>query len=346
MKRLLSVALCALLTGCLIDPGEVLSTADLTIEVQNAADLKAHALEVVLLLPDGRTVTKHTERIAERTELLFEQGSVGEGRIALTLVALSEDGRELGCDGATVEVKRGDRISRVLQSTDSNPAHCGACNTTCDAERGSRICQGGACGPLICAPGFADEDGRLENGCEADTGCYPVSEGDEASCGNGIDDDCDGRIDCEDDGCNGHQRACAANAGCTGTQSWDCSAKAWTECVADTQAERTPELCSDELDNDCDGKTDCKDSDCNRLELFCHPPGTKCLGIRIWTCLTGSISLCQLTQFQTESSPESCSDGNDNDCDGKVDCEDPGCRGQACTEGSACCVEGRCGACN
>jgi hypothetical protein len=55
-----------------------------------------------------------------------------------------------------------------------------------------------------------------------------------------------------------------------------------------------PEICTNGIDDDYDGLTDCDDSDCARLEV--------CLG---------------------------CDDGLDNDGDGRADCSDPSCQNVA-----------------
>jgi hypothetical protein len=55
----------------------------------------------------------------------------------------------------------------------------------------------------------------------------------------------------------------------------------------------SPEVCSDGLDNDCDGLTDCDDvADCGIDPACCSP------------------------------APEICDDGLDNDCDAAIDCND------------------------
>ena len=67
--------------------------------------------------------------------------------------------------------------------------------------------------------------------------------------------------------------------------------------------------CSDGLDDDCDGRVDCDDSDCQELPLC--------------------------------SAETACDDDNDNDGDGYADCDDPGCNGiglceyfeQSCADG-------------
>jgi len=62
----------------------------------------------------------------------------------------------------------------------------------------------------------------------------------------------------------------------------------------DNCEETGPEICNDDIDNDCDGATDCRDDDCVDFPLCgdCTP------------------------------SDEVCNDGVDNDCDGLVDCDD------------------------
>ncbi len=63
--------------------------------------------------------------------------------------------------------------------------------------------------------------------------------------------------------------------------------------------------CSDGVDNDYDGRVDCRDDDC---PLFFD-------------------SACCSLAVSTEDGG-TCWDGLDNDCDGVADCEDPDCVGQ------------------
>jgi hypothetical protein len=66
----------------------------------------------------------------------------------------------------------------------------------------------------------------------------------------------------------------------------------------------TTEICNDGKDNDCDGKTDCNDSDCSGSS-YC---GGGCTPVK-----------------------ENCTDGKDNDCDALIDCADPNCaKNRAC----------------
>jgi len=125
-------------------------------------------------------------------------------------------------------------------------------------------------------------------------------------CDNGVDDTCDGRMDCEDASCLG--KACGAGTGflCDVAQTCTCGG------LGGTPEPKGEVSCSDGLDNDCNGKTDCADSACD---------GKICASNR--ACRNGSCTCLATTET-------SCSDGVDNDCDGKTDCEDPDCLEKAC----------------
>lgn len=97
-------------------------------------------------------------------------------------------------------------------------------------------------------------------------------------CDNGVDDDCNSRIDCDDSDCLGQSSCCSATP------------------------ENTQAVCGDSRDNDCNGKTDCGDLNCS-----------------------GTLACCARTG--AESTMASCTNGIDDDCDGQVDCVDPECAG-------------------
>ena len=106
----------------------------------------------------------------------------------------------------------------------SDPRCTGAGNTCGDVSGGT------CCGDLVCDPGE-------ECSCELDCGAAP---GSETSCTDGVDNDCDGDIDCADADCSGDP-ACA---GCSLGQVGD-------SCAADA------ECCSNKCKGPPGGKT-CK----------------------------------------------------------------------------------------
>ena len=96
----------------------------------------------------------------------------------------------------------------------------------------SDVCGGGSCTD-------ADNDNYFaESNCGTGVDCNDadasVNEGAVEVCDDGIDNDCDGMIDCSDNEC-------------------------------DSQCNPTsPEVCNDQIDNDGDRKTDCADRDCRK----------------------------------------------------------------------------------
>src|SRR5690606_35609762 len=96
------------------------------------------------------------------------------------------------------------------------------------------------------------------------------------------------------------------------------------------------EQCSDGKDNDCDGLVDAADPNC----FECQPgstgsqacnsglPGVCAGGTQVRTCGSngkwGAYGSCSAT-IKPGQQAEQCSDGKDNDCDGKVDAEDSDC---------------------
>jgi hypothetical protein len=77
----------------------------------------------------------------------------------------------------------------------------------------------------------------------------------------------------------------------------------------DSLCDRTvPEICSDGIDNNCDGKPDCLDPTC--AGKVCSASGKTCSG-------TACVTVC--------ASVENCADSIDNNCDGNVDCADSDC---------------------
>jgi hypothetical protein len=126
---------------------------------------------------------------------------------------------------------------------------------------------------------------------------YP---GTSEDCDDGIDNDGDTKVDCDDSNCGGDP-ACVEAEDCDdgidndGDGDVDCDD---SDCVGDPACPE-PEICDDRIDNDGDTKVDCADPDC------------------------AGNAACK----------EVCNDGKDNDGDTLVDCDDADCEGDpACHE--------------
>ncbi|MEM1413976.1 MAG: hypothetical protein AAGH15_03710 [Myxococcota bacterium] len=137
----------------------------------------------------------------------------------------------------------------------------------------------------------------------------------ETECTGRIDEDGDGLTDCADSDC------------------YDVP-----ECRAGGAPENNDEACSDWIDNDGDGVTDCEDPEC------AGPGLTVCLGSDpaggsapprpledegvppLTRDLTGDDLIGNAGDVMGENNDYLCSDGVDNDGDGRTDCADFGCR--------------------
>jgi hypothetical protein len=119
------------------------------------------------------------------------------------------------------------------------------------------------CVPEVCNDGLDNDcDGFVDcadSDCSANPSCGPVCMPE--VCNDGLDNDCDGFVDCVD-----------------------------TDCSADPACGPVcmPEVCNDGIDNDCDGLSDCADPDCSanpaclptdapdlkaeKIKLSCNPP--------------------------------------------------------------------------
>lgn len=187
------------------------------------------------------------------------------------------------------------------------------------------------------------DDGNTEDGDGCSSQCEVTTQ-----CSDGVDNDDDGRIDCEpgneDPGCfpdgNGGGGDCdeednteednieCGNGVLEGTEQCDdgntvsgdgCSAS----CQSTTQ-------CSDGIDNDGDGSTDCSDPGC----FTDGRGGGECIPSKDSEVDTAAPNP------QTPNQTTQCSDGVDNDGDGRIDCtignEDPGCFPNGMGGGGAC----------
>ena len=180
------------------------------------------------------------------------------------------------------------------------------------------------CGPPGCGDGVCTPPGESQCNCPYDCGVPSPGE----NCTDGIDNDCNGLIDCNDPFC-AQQQPCAAtfcpDGVCAPSEICTCS----IDCGPPPPVETN---CTDGLDNDCDGNVDCADSDCS---VPCCGDGT-CNPVELCSCPA------DCTPSAGEIPGSTCLDGIDNDCDGLSDCNDPDCATEspACSCGNFVCDPG------
>lgn len=144
----------------------------------------------------------------------------------------------------------------------SNPQHCGGCGMACAT---GEMCTEGRCGcPMAgtrCGDACVDlrsdprNCGTCGTACAADEACREgrcgCAGGDaERACDDTMDDDCDGRIDCNDDECLGATRRCE-DAGRPGVETCEAGGR-WSACQ--TGGSGMTEICGDGIDQDGDGE--------------------------------------------------------------------------------------------
>ena len=152
-------------------------------------------------------------------------------------------------------------------------------------------------------------------------------------CGDGIDNDENGKTDCADPGC-GNAANCTTETLCDdsvdndGDFKTDCDDPDCSEAVNCKSGDDTELICDDGNDNDSDGDTDCADSDCSS-NAVCLPEDncnddkdndsdgdTDCADS---DCSSNAVCLPE----------DNCNDDNDNDSDGDTDCADSDCASNA-----------------
>jgi hypothetical protein len=190
------------------------------------------------------------------------------------------------------------RFTDDVRYTCTSDADCGGDGYRCTARPGGA----GACclptGEELCGDGKDNDCDGLVDG--ADT--WPAE-----TC-NGLDDDCDGQVDESFDlmgdvaNCGVCGRACATGQVCLAGS-----------CLTPSESN-----CSDGIDNDMNGQTDCADRACN---LSSCGPGCQCQAL--------------------QKAERNCNDGIDNDGDLKTDCEDDNCAGAGCGDGGCVCQGNR-----
>ena len=218
--------------------------------------------------------------------------------------------------------------------------NCGTCGTSC---ADGLQCKGGQCVTPACAPGGPVDctQASCEHAvCDAAGGhCFNAVCAHETSCADGIDNDGDGLTDCKDPQCL--HRRCQNNGVCTRA----------AQCVV--------ENCTNGVDDNGDGLIDCQDAvackapasmaapaccgtawaDTSDDVHHCGGCGTDCSAGHSVDC--GSIA-CVAGSCRYGTAPNrtacaggvccggncvpdretSCTDGIDNNCDGRTDCQD------------------------
>jgi hypothetical protein len=180
----------------------------------------------------------------------------------------------------------------------------------------------------ICGNGIDDDgDGRadcLDSDCAQAPSCVDVPA--EVDCDDLRDDDGDGRTDCEDPDCAAASE-CTFETHCGDGVDNDLDGA--TDCDDSDCAARSPCVetwCTDGIDDDGDGATDCDDSDC--------AADPACVGATETNCTDGvdddgdGSTDCADSDCAADPAcaPESnCTDGVDNDGDGSTDCDDSDC---------------------
>lgn len=105
-------------------------------------------------------------------------------------------------------------------------------------------------------------------------------------CGDGIDNNCDGKVDEYCDCCPGDTRPCGANVGICTVGKQTCVNGKWSDCDGVTAS--GPEICDNGLDDNCDGQQDegCTinvdvdiDGDC--VSAYCPPQAPYPIGCNI-----------------------------------------------------------------
>jgi len=212
------------------------------------------------------------------------------------------DGRDNDCDGAVDEDIPGVGLDGSEYRGVGQPCGTGRC----------------AGGQTVCTAN------PYEVVCSSSTAVRPEE------C-NGLDDDCDGQLDAVDPGlaaspCANQRGACA---GATRAPSL-CVDGAWRECTVADYEEHDPsfhadfEDACDGVDNDCDGQTDEGFSVTTPDGLTYASVGLacgvgRCAGGKTRCSDDGTSLLCSTG---TNARPETCN-GQDDDCDGKTDTQDP-----------------------
>lgn len=237
------------------------------------------------------------------------------------------DGLDNDCNGKV------DDVPGISMSED--PRHCGACNANClGLANATGACVQGTCAIEACAFGHADVDNNPSNGCEL--ACPGGFLGAAEVC-DGVDNNCDGKVDSNDPNLVAVANFCQQKGECNGAApvcqqgAWTCSYNSNVEMAASNQIVSNETRC-DGKDNDCDG---CIDESFPQVGLKPAAHGASCAVTAASACADankgvcqgrgtfvcspeGSGVVCQVNQPGAQPAAELCNAKDDN-CDGIID---------------------------
>lgn len=267
--------------------------------------------------------------------------------VGLTLIA----GCDSGTDGTGGTAGSGGQTSTTTTTggggTGGEPAGGGGAGG--GGAGGGSVCAPGEMKPCYSGPDGTDGVGACTSGMQS---CLANGEGfgpclgevvpQEETCSTLVDDDCDGMANEGGPDCNctpGSSLQCYSGPADTigvgpclaGTQLCNDNGTGYGPCMGEVLP--LPETCDTPIDDDCDGKVNEEGPGCacpagEIVDCYTGPPGTMGIGL-----CAGGQALCSpdgtsLGPCEGEVTPavETCATPGDDDCDGMVNEEGPGCQ--------------------
>jgi hypothetical protein len=208
--------------------------------------------------------------------------------------------------------------------SDVNPGAPEICNDAKDNDcDGNTDCSDSDCEADSHCDHDKDDDGynsTAYGGDDCNDNDSDVNPGAPENCNDAKDNDCDGNTDCSDSGCKTSSR-CDQDRDDDGYNSTAYGGDDCNDNDSDVNP-GAPETCDDAKDNDCDGYTDCSDSDCAADSHCDHDKDDDGYNSTAY----GGDDCNDNDSDVNPGAPEDCDDAKDNDCDGYTDCSDSGCK--------------------
>ncbi len=299
---------------------------------------------------DGNTLVICNESQTEWVRLSCESEASCDAGLSFGICGEDVDtnGQPLTCDFplADCNVVAADGCETNLGT---NAHHCGECGNDCSAPNADASCRSGAC-QLECDDGFADCNGKKEDGCEIDL------ESDESHCGacGRACDDSNGTVacsnglcslvtcragygDCDEDPTNGCETVTLSTVRHCGACGEACENEHGS---TDCDAGRCQPVCAAGYgDCDGDGASGCE-TDLRSTVEHCGTCGNSCPGDDRAACVAGSCAL------ECEEGTADCNDRVGDGCEIDLESDDLNCGacGRACesANGTTACSHGLC----